>query len=225
LAAVEFEPVDLSAKLAGPDWFNKWRETGDFIRLALALLGKTKPELTEAVASILDKDDGEELAKDLMEDVQTVQQRLQDFVEMLHAVEVRVMVATAAFCADGVKRLPVKQGPKPTLVHDGDAEILSLFREWMAARRHASALYDVRELPDKKVEKQAWAHVNQLHCVIFDTPAAGVMGLAIKAYLRRSMIGMRVGARIVPRFPVTASTGGASSRTRSASCLSSPRWS
>jgi hypothetical protein len=109
LAAVEFEPIDLSAKLADPAWSDEWRRTGAFIHLALVgllgktkpelgLLGKTKPELTEAVASILDKDDGERLYHELTENLQTTQQRLQDFVEMLHAVEIRCLVTGAALC-------------------------------------------------------------------------------------------------------------------------------
>jgi hypothetical protein len=83
----------------------------------------------------------------------------------------------------GIERLIQAPGEAMAMPADADSRILSVFREWMAARRHAGALY-VRELPDKEVEKQAWAHVNQLHCVIFDTPAAGVVGLAIKAYLQ-----------------------------------------
>jgi hypothetical protein len=86
----------------------------------------------------------------------------------------------------GIERLSASNGGEAATVAAApdDNRILSLFREWMAARRHAGALYNLRELPDKEVEKHAWAHVNQLHCVIFDTPAAGVVGLAIKAYLQ-----------------------------------------
>jgi hypothetical protein len=36
----------------------------------------------------------------------------------------------------------------------------------------------------KEVDKQAWARVNGLHRAIDDTPAAGVVGIAIKAYLQ-----------------------------------------
>jgi hypothetical protein len=33
-----------------------------------------------------------------MEDLQTVQRRLRDLVELLHAAEIRFMVASAVFC-------------------------------------------------------------------------------------------------------------------------------
>jgi hypothetical protein len=98
LAAVEFEPVDLSAKWAGYDWVEEWRGTGAFIRLAIGFLGKSKPELVAAVESILDKDDGQKLHEDFVEYLQTTQQRLQDYIEMLHAVEIRCLVASAALC-------------------------------------------------------------------------------------------------------------------------------
>jgi hypothetical protein len=63
-----------------------------------------------------------------------------------------------------------------------DPVILSLFREWMAARRYALSLC-MREPPDEEATKKAWARINELHRAIIDTPAAGVVGLAIKAYL------------------------------------------
>jgi hypothetical protein len=73
--------------------------------------------------------------------------------------------------------------PKPALVHDGDdAAILSLFREWMAARRYALSLC-MREPPDEEVTRKTWTRINELHRATIDTPAAGVVGLAIKTYL------------------------------------------
>jgi hypothetical protein len=101
LAAVEFEPVDLWARFRLSDWFDEWGEIGAVIRLAAALMGKTKPELIEAVASLLGKAAGEETQKDWIEDLQTAQQRLRDFVELLQATEIRFMVASAAFCLRG----------------------------------------------------------------------------------------------------------------------------
>jgi hypothetical protein len=102
LAAVEFEPIDLSARFGGSDgsdWFNEWREIGAFIRLSVALLQKTKSELIETVTKLLGDDgEGQETVKDWEEDLQTAQQRLKDFVELLHAVEIRFLVASAAFC-------------------------------------------------------------------------------------------------------------------------------
>jgi hypothetical protein len=102
---------------------------------------------------------------------------------------------------------------------EDDREFLALLHEWITAIRYARHFMWC-ELSD---EKQAWDRVNELHRAIVETPAVGVVGIAIKP-ISRSMIGMAVGARIVPRFPVTASTGKASSRTPSVSCRNLLRW-
>jgi hypothetical protein len=59
----------------------------------------------------------------------------------------------------------------------------------MAAATHAGALcmrdgeVCMRLPPGSEAGEQAWAHVNELHRAVVDAPAAGVVGVMIKAYL------------------------------------------
>jgi hypothetical protein len=66
--------------------------------------------------------------------------------------------------------------PKALRTSHGDDRILSLFREWVAAKRHMSAV------PDEEYEA-ASAVLGDLEDTINETPSRGAAGLAIKSYL------------------------------------------
>jgi hypothetical protein len=61
-------------------------------------------------------------------------------------------------------------------ISPGDSKILALFREWVAARRHMSAV------PDEEFEA-ACAVLRRIEDTINETPSSGAAGLAIKSYL------------------------------------------
>lgn len=67
-----------------------------------------------------------------------------------------------------------------------DDEIVSLFRDWIAAQNEAHAL-GVPDLDDTQGRAEfdaAWHDVDELVWSIADIPSHGPIGLAIKAYLR-----------------------------------------
>jgi hypothetical protein len=85
----------------------------------------------------------------------------------------------------GLRDLQAKEvAASPASEAPDDSKILALFREWIAAERYVDALLRREPPPGAIVDTPAWAHVNELHRAIVDTPAAGIVGIAIKAYLQ-----------------------------------------
>jgi hypothetical protein len=66
-----------------------------------------------------------------------------------------------------------------------DAELRSLFAEWIAAARHPDAISD----EDESAHKAALTRINDAIDRIADLPATGIVGLAVKAYLCVRMAG------------------------------------
>lgn len=71
-------------------------------------------------------------------------------------------------------------GAAPVAPDDG--EILTLFHQWVAAQREADRLLNVHGSETSEYEAQCNA-LDDLDAGIFNTPAAGTIGMAVKLYV------------------------------------------